>query len=198
MSAQFWDERYGQEEYAYGREPNDFVREQAHRIPKGRVLCLGEGEGRNAVYLASLGHDVTAVDFSEKGLAKGAALARERGVKVSFVHADLAHYEIEPGAYAGIVATFAHLPPDLRARVHAQAARGLAPGGCFVLEAYTPAQLAYGKGGPRDVKLLMTLEDLKRELSPLRLEIAQEITRQINEGPFHGGTSAVVQIVAVA
>lgn len=197
-AAQFWDERYGADEYAYGREPNEFLRAEAHRIPAGPVLCLAEGEGRNAVFLAGLGHAVTAIDFSAAGLRKAERLAREKGVELGLVEADLATYEPGPtDAYSGVVAIFAHLRPEIRRRVHAWVPRVLVPGGCFVLEAYTPAQLAFGTGGPKDPAMLMTLEGLRGELAPLRFEIGREIERDVHEGAFHGGRSATVQVLAV-
>jgi SAM-dependent methyltransferase len=196
MSSQFWDDRYRAEEYAYGREPNEFLRAEAHRIPVGRVLCLAEGEGRNAVFLAGVGDDVTAVDFSTEGLRKTERLAAERNVAVTTVHADLATYEPEADAFSGIVAIFAHLPPAVRKHVHGWIPRALRPGGVFVLEAYTPAQIALNTGGPRDPALLMTLKALKDELVPLAIEIGRELEREIHEGAFHGGPSATVQLVA--
>lgn len=197
MSSQFWDDRYRADAFAYGREPNEFLRAEAHRIPQGRVLCLAEGEGRNAVFLAGLGHQVTAVDFSTEGLRKAERLARERDVEITTTHADLADYEPEQGAFTGVVAIFAHLPPSTRRRVHGWIHRALAPGGVFVLEAYTPAQLAFDTGGPRDAALLMTLAGLRDELASLTLEVGREVERDIDEGIFHAGRSATVQLVAV-
>jgi SAM-dependent methyltransferase len=197
MSSQFWDERYRADEYAYGREPNEFLRAEAHRIAPGRVLCLAEGEGRNAVYLAGLGHEVTAVDFSVEGLRKAERLAREQQVEIATVHADLATYEPEGSAFTGVVAIWAHLPPSVRRHVHAWIPRALREGGVYILEAYTPQQLAFNTGGPRDAALLMTLVGLKEELSPLTIEIGREVEREVHEGGFHGGPSATVQLVAV-
>jgi len=197
MSSHFWDERFRADEYAYGREPNAFLLEQAARLPRGRVLCLAEGEGRNAVFLAELGHEVTAVDFSAEGLRKTERLARERGVKITTVHADLAAYDLELECFTGIVAIFAHLLPLIRQRLHAQVARALVPGGVFILEAYRPEQLAFDTGGPRDPSLLMTFDDLKRELFPLTIEIGREVERDIREGAYHSGLSATVQVLAV-
>ncbi|HQY59897.1 MAG: class I SAM-dependent methyltransferase [Myxococcales bacterium] len=197
MNNGFWEERYRAEAYAYGKEPNDFLRAEAGRIPAGRVLCLAEGEGRNAAYLAGLGHDVTAVDFSPEGLQKARRLAAERGVSLTTVHADLAAYEPQRGAYAGVVATFAHLPLEVRLRVHGWVHEALREGGVFVLEAYSPRQLAYDTGGPRDAALCMTLERLTVELAPLEVIVGREIEREIHEGLYHKGPSATVQVVAV-
>lgn len=197
MSSQFWDERYRADAYAYGRDPNAFLREEAHRIAPGRVLCLAEGEGRNAVFLAGLGHQVTAVDFSVEGLRKAKLLAREENVEIETVQADLATYEPEMDAFTGVVAIFAHLSPPVRRHVHGWIPRALRSGGVYILEAYTPAQLAFNTGGPRDPALLMTLAGLKEELAPLTMDVGREVEREIHEGAFHGGPSATVQLVAV-
>lgn len=192
-----WDERYSGEDYAYGTEPNDFLRVVAPRLPVGRTLCLGEGEGRNAVYLAGLGHEVTALDGSAVGLEKTRRLAETRGVKVRTLHTDLAQYTIEPGAWDVILSIFCHLPPNLRRRVHEEVVAGLRSGGMFVLEAYTVRQLDLGTGGPAIAEMMMGLTELGDELAGLRFDHGVELDREIHEGRFHHGTGAVVQILAV-
>jgi len=196
MDAAFWNSRYTAPHYVYGEEPNGFLATMASYIPAGPVLCFAEGEGRNAVHLATLGHQVTAVDQAESGLAKARRLAALRGVEIETVVADLSDFEVKPAAWAGIVAIFAHLPPAIRRRVHAQSVRGLRPGGMFVLEAYTPAQLAFETGGPKSPELLMDLASLREELAGLDFLISREIERNIIEGDYHTGRSAVVQILA--
>jgi len=192
-----WDKRFSEPGYAYGTEPNRFLASVADRIPRGKVLCLAEGEGRNAVYLAGLGYQVTAVDTSTVGLAKAEALAHERGVSIETVNADLAEYPIEAGEWQGVVSIFCHLPPVVRAALHERCLRGLAPGGVFALEGFTPRQLELGTGGPKSRELLMELEIIRQELPGLRLEIGREIEREVVEGKYHGGIAAVVQILAV-
>ena len=196
MDAEFWNTRYAGEGFVYGTAPNDFVAAVAARLPPGPVLCLAEGEGRNAVWLAARGHAVTAVDQAEVALAKARQLAAARQVKIATVVADLAAWPIAPGAWAGIVATWLHLPPALRRAVFARAARGLQPGGCLVFEAYTPAQLAYDTGGPRDPQLLPTAAQLREELAGLEFEILRELERDVSEGTAHTGRAAVVQVLA--
>ena len=191
-----WDVRYGEPGYAYGTEPNGFLVEVAARIPAGPVLSLAEGEGRNAVFLAGLGHDVLAVDSSAVGLAKAEALARERGVRLTTAVADLEGYPIVPGAWSGIVSIFAHFTRPLRSRLYGAVAAGLRPGGAVVVEAYTPRQLAFGTGGPRDAALLVTLADLRAELPGLDFVIGREIERDVTEGKYHGGRASVVQVLA--
>jgi SAM-dependent methyltransferase len=196
MDVAFWNNRFAAPQYIYGEAPNVFVAEMASQIPVGPVLCLAEGEGRNAVYLATLGHRVMAVDQSEAGLAKARRLASARGVEIETVLADLENFTIEPGVWSGVVATFAHLPPVIRRKVHAQAVKGLRPGGVFVLEAYTPAQLVFDTGGPKSPELLMTLINLQDELVGLELLVGREIEREVIEGDGHTGRGAVVQILA--
>lgn len=191
-----WDERYSEAEYVYGTAPNDFLRAQFAHIPKGPVLCLAEGEGRNAVFLAEQGYAVTAVDSSAVGLEKAEALAAERGVKITTIHADLAEFEIAPGAWNGVVEIFCHVPPPIRKAMHAAVVAGLRPGGALVLEGYTPAQIALGTGGPPVPELALTLDGLTEELAGLDLELGQELVRDVIEGKYHTGRGAVVQVVA--
>ena len=191
-----WDERYASPDYVYGTEPNDFLASVASRIPEGRVLSIADGEGRNGVYLATLGHDVTSVDASAVGLAKAQQLAASRGVYITTTVADLAEYPIAAGAWQGIVSIFCHLPPPLRRMVHADVVRGLAPGGVYVLEGYTLDQLRHGTGGPSSADLLLTLEAVRAELAGLEFLHAVELERDVQEGAFHSGRSAVVQVVA--
>lgn len=191
-----WDERYAKPGYSYGTDPNRFLVSVVDRIPSGRVLCLGDGEGRNGVYLAQQGFEVTSLDQSGVGLEKVRALAAERGVAIETMQADLADFAIEPGAWHGIVSIFCHFQPALRTRVHHSSVRGLAPGGAFVLEAFTPRQLEYQTGGPREADRLVSLAALEQDLAGLDFAIGQEIERQVIEGDRHTGLGAVVQVLA--
>lgn len=192
-----WDERYSRTGYAFGKTPNDFLVEVVHQIPRGQVLCLAEGEGRNGVYLVQQGCQVTAVDASLVGLEKARKLAAERSVEIETIVADLANFPIQPNSWDAIVSIFCHLPAPLRARVHQQVVAGLRSGGVFVLEAYTPRQLAFKTGGPPTADLMMELATLQQELEGLTFQHAAELEREIHEGSFHEGHSAVVQVLAV-
>jgi SAM-dependent methyltransferase len=191
----FWNHRYALPGWAYGTAPNEFLREVASTL-EGPVLGLGEGEGRNAVFLAERGLDVTAIDLSPRALEKAQGLATERGVKVTTREADLADFELGEARWSTILSIWCHLPPWLRTRVHRDVVRALKPGGRFVLVAYTPAQLAFDTGGPKRLDLLVDPEVLKPELAGLDFERFEVLERDVREGDWHRGTSAVVQLVA--
>jgi SAM-dependent methyltransferase len=197
MDSSFWNQRYGQPGFAYGSEPNHFLASAVEKISKGRVQSLGEGEGRNAVFLASLGFDVTAVDSSEVGLAKARQFAADRGVALTTITADLADFQIEAENWDGIISIFCHLPTAVRVPLYRRVVSGLKPGGVFVLEAYTPKQLLCGTGGPTDLDRLMTLAKLQQELSGLQLFHAIEMERGVEEGKHHSGRSSVIQVLGI-
>jgi len=191
-----WDERYQSEDFVYGTEPNDFLLSQIDNLPPGRILCLAEGEGRNAVFLAEQGFTVTGVDQSSVGLAKAERLAAQRGVRIEALVADLAGFHIDTESWDCIVSIFAHTPPPVRRHIHREVVRGLKPGGVFVLEAYRPEQLQCKTGGPPVAEMMMDLSGLRAELAGLDFEYAEESVREIREGPLHHGSGAVVQIRA--
>jgi len=193
---QFWDSRYGEAAFAYGSEPNTFLVEQAQGLPPGEALCLAEGQGRNGVHLATLGHRVCIQDLSPIGLARAEQLAQRRGVTVSTVCGDLATFEPAAASVDLVVAIWMHLPPELRAVVHRRAVQALRPGGHLILEAYTPRQLALGTGGPRLPGLLLEPEALRRDLDGLELLVLEEQERWVHEGRWHQGHSAVVRALA--
>jgi SAM-dependent methyltransferase len=155
-----------------------------------------EGEGRNAVFLAGHGHRVTAVDGSAVGLEKAKALAAEQGVTIEAVVTDLSDYIIPPDSFDSIISIFCHVPRDIRGPLHRRVVDGLKPGGVLILEAYRPAQLKMGTGGPPVEGLMMTLPDLHQELEGLEFLMAQETEREIREGRAHTGQGAVVQVIA--
>lgn len=196
MSGISWDERYSESDFAYGTEPNDFLLESVLQIPKGDVLCLCEGEGRNAVYLAEQGFNVTAVDASVVGMAKAQQLAKQRGVSITTLVIDLADYVIPENSFNAVVSIFCHVPKDLRERVHQQVMRGLKRNGVLLLEAYFPKQLEFATGGPPTAELMMDLQSLKTELEGLEILHAEEKVREVVEGKYHTGQAAVVQVIA--
>ncbi len=191
-----WNERYAEEGFAYGSEPNDFVAEVTRALSPGRALDLAGGEGRNAVYLAGLGHHVLIVDGSRVGLAKAKQFAAQKSLSIETIEADLAAWSPEPASCDLIVSSWAHVPPAVRRTLHAACVRALRPGGHFVLEAYTPEQITRATGGPRDPSLCMTAAALREELAGLEVHVARELERHVSEGKYHQGMSSVVQFHA--
>lgn len=190
-----WNERYESAEFVYGTEPNAFLAEHAHLL-QDPVLSLAEGEGRNAVFLASKGLDVRGVDGSEVGLAKAHKLAQSRGVVIRTEVVDLATFVPPENSFGAVVSISAHLPSLVRKRLHRLVELSLKPGGIFLLEAYTPAQLVRETGGPKDPDMLMTLAALEGEFPNCDVILGQEVEREVVEGKFHTGLASVVQFIA--
>ena len=198
-SGQSWDERYAEDGFAFGTEPNDFLREIADQLPVGRTLCLGDGEGRNGVFLAQLGHDVVTIDLSPVGVVKARRMAAERQVNIDAQVADLETYDLGVDKWDSIVSVFCHLPPTLRHKVHTAVPAALRHDGCFVLEAYRAANIGRGVGGPQNSEMTVELEDILHDLGDanrLSLVIGREVEREIFEGKYHKGKSATTQVLA--
>ncbi|MGA9998421.1 MAG: class I SAM-dependent methyltransferase [Pyrinomonadaceae bacterium] len=191
-----WDERYSIEDYAYGTISNKFLEENVNHIPKGKVLSLAEGEGRNAVFLAKQGYSVTAVDASIVGLSKAKKLAEENGVVVEFIHADLADYDLGENKWDGIVSIFCPLPSSLRKQLYKKVEAGLRRNGVFLIEAYTVGQLKHGTGGGNSADVMQSEESLRLELAGLKFRHLIELERDVIEGIYHTGIGAVVQAIA--
>ena len=189
-----WNERYKDNEYVYGTEPNTFLVEHS-KMFKGPVLSLAEGEGRNAVYLASLGLDVHAVDLSEVGLMKAQALAKSKGVSIETEVADLGEFEPAVNHYESVVSIFAHLPKTVRSKLYPRVEDSLKSGGLIILEAYSEAQLSRDTGGPKDVDLLMTAQKINEEFSRCTPILLREVERDVFEGKYHTGKASVVQFI---
>jgi SAM-dependent methyltransferase len=194
--ASMWNSRYKTEEYQFGIEPNDFLVQVAGELASGKTLCLADGEGRNGVYLAGLGHEVTSIDLSSEGQGKARKLAEARGVNLKIVEANLVEFDLGEACWDCIVSIFFHLPARLRRELHARVSKALKPDGVLVLEAYTPRQLEFKTGGPPIADNLMTLDALREDFPVLDFEQAMEIDRDVIEGNLHNGPAAVVQILA--
>jgi SAM-dependent methyltransferase len=188
-----WDERYSKADYLYGKEPNDFLVSMLPGEKKGRALCLAEGEGRNAVFLAKCGHEVLAVDLSKVGLEKAKRLADASNVKIQTLAARLEEYEFALSEWDLIIAIWAHVPVSVREQMHRGVQSGLRIGGRYIFEAYHPDNIGRGTGGPQDPTLCVRADDLRRELSSLEVLHLAELEREVNEGTLHKGLAAVTQ-----
>jgi SAM-dependent methyltransferase len=193
---EFWNERYAETAYAYGQEANDFLK--AQQIGSDlKVLCLAEGEGRNGVYLAGLGNDVTCIDYSEEGLKKTSQLAEQNGVEVSCICADLGEINIEEDTWDLIIGIFAHFPLQVKQHIWPQMHAALKPGGQLIMEVYDQEQLRFGTGGPQHPDLLYSTEELQALIGQDFTEIKiEKVYREVNEGTYHNGASATIQVLA--
>ncbi|WP_353047817.1 class I SAM-dependent methyltransferase [Exiguobacterium sp. s22] len=192
-----WDERFSSEEYVYGTEPNEFLREwvTSHQPERKRVLAIAEGEGRNAVWLATLGYEVEMWDASKVGLEKAKRLATSQNVSLQTKQIDLNEADWPNEAYDMVICIFGHFPPPVREKVFAGIQKTLRPDGFFLTEVYSTNQLAYGTGGPNDASLLYTEEmfhQLEDDFVPL---VLHETVVWREEGTLHHGESAVIQYV---
>ncbi|MFC7411247.1 SAM-dependent methyltransferase [Hydrogenophaga atypica] len=191
----FWDHNFSGAGYKYGTAPNAFIAAEAHRLARGsRVLVPGDGEGRNGVWLAQQGHDVTAVDYSQVGLDKARALAAQRGVTLHTELADLTEWEAPAQLFDALALVFVHLPTAIRAQVHQRLLQALKPGGLVLIEAFTPKQLHLRSGGPKDVAMLYTLDLLRADFAAETRELMSlECETHLDEGPGHQGPAHVVR-----
>lgn len=190
-----WNDIYQTAEYVYGKHPNDFLREYYQVIPKGKVLMLAEGEGRNAVFLAQKGYQVTAVDSSEIGLKKARLLAQENQVQIKTICQDLATFDLGENCWDGIVSIFCHLPPTLRQPLYQRIEKALKPTGIFLLEGYRPEQLTYKTGGPPHADMMVSETILLKELPNLQFSHLATVERKVIEGIKHTGLAATVQAI---
>lgn len=179
MKSVDWDQKYAATELVWGAGPNRFLApEIAHLLP-GKALDLGCGEGRNAIWLAERGWEVTGVDFSEVGLEKARRLAAERGVEVEWMHADLLEYRPTPGFFDLVIVFYIQLPAAQLRAVMKKAVAALAPGGTLVVVGHDLLNLSEGVGGPQHPDVLFTPADIERDLVGLHIERAERVLRPV-------------------
>lgn len=187
-----WDERFDKKMFLYGKEPVDFLKAQIDRLPKGRALLLASGEGRNAVYLASQGYDVTAMDPSKVGLEKAQALAAERGVSIRTEVGDLNdNYDMGEEQYDLITDFYYHdvsMFPDVM--------RALKPGGMFILQNFSLDQLETNRFGPKNPDYLVKPNELLDKFPGHRIIHYEDTIVKLDEG-MHQGPGAVVRMIVV-
>jgi SAM-dependent methyltransferase len=191
----FWNERYSEKEFVYGEDPNKFFAEQLSKLQAGMMILPAEGEGRNAVYAASLGWKVSAFDTSDAGKSKALLLADKKGVTIDY-KVDDAVSIFYPDNSAEVVAfIFAHFPPVVRNKIHQKAIQWLKPGGKIILEAFNPNQLNNQSGGPKELAMLYTEEMISNDFEDLDIELLQAVQKPLNEGQYHNGMADVIQFV---
>jgi len=192
---EFWNEKFGKEEYFYGKKPNEFLVSCINNFSKKeRLLFLGEGEGRNAVYYAKKGYEVRALDASDKGLSKLQIFAKEEGVQIKTTCLDLKDWRAKK-KFGGILASFLHLESPLREQVFQRIEEGLKPGGFFVGEFFSKKQLNYTSGGPKDENLLYAVDSFKGLFKSCIVHKLLEEEVNLDEGKGHQGKACVIRLI---
>ncbi|MEH6704463.1 MAG: class I SAM-dependent methyltransferase [Galbibacter orientalis] len=194
--ASFWNERFGNEEYIYGKRPNTFFKEQIDKLKPGSILLPAEGEGRNAIYAASLGWDVVAFDISEKGKEKALSLAVENQVTIHYKITDVLQFQSD-AQFDALVLCYAHFPAEIRNQAHLHLMQFLKPDGIVIFEAFAKAQLGNVSGGPKNEAMLFSIEEIKTEFPQLDFKILKEETIELSEGNHHQGKAEVIRFVGI-
>jgi len=190
-----WDERHAARDPIESFEPDPTLVDEIGSLRPGRALDLGAGDGRNAIWLASQGWQVTAVDFSQVALDRGRALATARGVRVEWQLADLLEWTPGASRFDLVTLFFIHLPPDERRDVYARAAAAVAPGGTLLIVGHDRTNLADGVGGPQDPTVLFTPGEVAADLAGFRVDQAEVVRRRAPDG--RGPIDAIVRAVRV-
>lgn len=192
----FWNVRYATDEYVYGTEPNSFFRENLLKLTPGKILLPAEGEGRNAVFAAKQGWQVTAFDNSIEGQRKALQLADKEGAAISYLidSYDSANFPFE--YFDCIALIYTHMPHDKRTVYHQKLASFLKPGGSLILEGFSKNQLQFNSGGPKDYGMLFSIEELKSDFSEFNIIQAEETETELKEGTFHDGKASVIRLLA--
>jgi SAM-dependent methyltransferase len=193
----FWNTRYGSDEYAYGTAPNEFLKEQITKLPVGKILFPAEGEGRNAVYAAKLGWQVTAFDPSTEGKRKAENLARKNNVTIDYMIDNYEHVKFPNDSFDCVALVFAHMHPQKREEYHQKLISFLRPGGLLILEGFSKKQIRNNTGGPRDLDMLFSKEELLCDFKSMSEIETEEMDVALNEGPFHQGIASVIRVFAV-
>ena len=193
----FWNERYATKEYAYGTEPNQFYKEQLKNLIPGKILFPAEGEGRNAVHAAKKGWEVFAFDPSVEGKRKAEKLASANGVNIDYQIAGYENVHFEPHFFDCIVLIFAHTHPLKRTEVHQKLTSYLKPGGILILEGFSKNQISYNSGGPRDVDMLFSKEELQSDFASFSELSITETNYILDEGEFHQGNASVIRVFGI-
>lgn len=197
MSKDFWNSRYSEQEFAYGTEPNAFLKEQLGNLKSGKALFLGEGEGRHAVYAANSGWHVDAVDFSSSAKDKALKLAEENKVTINYEVCDLNEYQFKENYYDLVVMIFLHLPIGLREKAFKNSINSLKLNGILLVEAFNKNQINNSSGGPQSLDLLYSENDVLSLAKDLKTEAIETKSIELDEGEYHKGKADVIRYVGV-
>jgi SAM-dependent methyltransferase len=195
-----WNDRYKNEEYAYGIEPNDFLKKQLAKLPLGKILFAAEGEGRNAVFAARLGWDVSAFDISSEGRNKAIRLAGNNNVNIDYKTGELPALNFKENEFDAIALIYAHFPAEIKSAYHKLLDSYLRKGGVVIFEAFSKKHLEYRQknekvGGPADLASLFSIEELQSDFKDYEIIELVETEVELSEGLYHNGTGSVIRFV---
>ncbi|TNE56486.1 MAG: class I SAM-dependent methyltransferase [Bacteroidetes bacterium] len=194
MQQQFWDDRYAETGFAYGTAPNRFLEAELLKLPPGKLLLPGEGEGRNAVFAARNGWTVTAFDISSEGKRKALQWAATNSVSIQYENVSFQDFQAPDEHFDALAFVYTHMPPELRRLFHQSMLRLLKKGGMVILEGFSRAQIGKPSGGPQHPDLLFTSEMLAADFSDLEEIQLEEIDIELDEGKYHKGPASVIRL----
>jgi len=199
---EFWNERYAEEGFAYGHQPNDFLVQTLSSYNTGKILFPAEGEGRNAVYAAQLGWEVAAFDLSSSGQQKAMRLAKTHQVSIHYQVGVLSELSFPDASFDAIALIYAHFPSDQKSMLHRHLLRLLKPGGVVILEAFSKTHLDFQAknpqvGGPKDIGMLHSVEEIRSDFKGCTFLQLNEETIFLSEGKYHNGEGSVIRMVGV-
>jgi SAM-dependent methyltransferase len=195
-----WDDRYSQKEFAYGEQPNNYLKEQLEKLNAGTILFPAEGEGRNAVFAARLGWTVSAFDISIKGKNKAVRLAENNNVSIDYQIGELESLNYTPGQFDAIALIYAHFPADIKSRYHKMLGKYLRKNGLIIFEAFSKKHIEYNArnekvGGPTDINMLFSTDELRSDFANYEIIELVEKEIELSEGLYHNGKGSVIRFV---
>ena len=195
-----WDERYAEKEFAYGEQPNNYLKEQLEKIPVGKILFPAEGEGRNAVFAATLGWEVFAFDISSEGRKKALQLAEKNRVVIDYRVGELEALNYKEGQFDAIALIYAHFPAEIKSQINRSLDKYLRKGGYIIFEAFSKKHIDYlakneKVGGPKDIGSLFSIEELQADFGNYDVLQLEEKEIDLNEGIYHNGLGSVIRFV---
>jgi len=195
-----WNDRYSIDEFAYGEQPNNYLKEQLEKLDVGTILFPAEGEGRNAVFAAKLGWTASAFDISEEGKNKASRLAEINEVTIDYQLGELQTLNYIPGQFDVIALIYAHFPADIKSLYHKTLDKYLRKNGVVIFEAFSKRHIDYISknekvGGPKDIEMLFSIDELKSDFANYEIIELAEKEIELNEGLFHNGVGSVIRFV---
>ncbi len=195
-----WNERYRSEEFAFGVQPNNYLKEQLEKLPPGKILFAAEGEGRNAVFAATLGWAVSAFDISIEGKNKAAVLADANNVTIDYQVGELDTLGYAPNEFDAIALIYAHFPAAIKSQLHKQLGNLLRKDGVIIFEAFSKQHIGYLArneciGGPKEIAMLFSIDEIRSDFPNYEIIELEEQVIELSEGPFHQGTGSVIRFV---